>query len=170
MKSVIFVIALTIASFSLAVTTTSGQTAAKTAEDFYAKLAELKVRGLPDDQQLVALSPYLAEPIVARIKLDRKKQADFVKKHPEEKPPWIEGDLFSSLFEGPTSYEVGKSRVVSGATHVDVKLAFTGDGQTSNWTDTAILKKTGGKWKITNILYKGKWQFKNGSSLLNALK
>lgn len=76
----------------------------------------------------------------------------------------------SFLFEGPTGYEIGRSRVVSGSTYVDVKLINDSTGDKTTWTDTAILKKIGGKWKITNILFKGDWQFKSGSSLLNVLR
>jgi hypothetical protein len=170
MKRVLFVIVFTIASTALAVPTASAQSAAATTEGFYAKLAELRVRGLPTHKELALLAPYLDPQIVSLVKRDRRKQAAFVKRYPDEKPPWIEGDLFSSLFEGTSTYKVGRERMVSGSRHVDVDLSYTGDGQTSRWTDTAVLKKIAGKWRITNILYNGKWQFKNGSSLLKVLK
>lgn len=167
MKKFVYAIALLIAVFSISV---SAQTAAKVTDDLYAKLTSLNVRGLPDNDQLSALSPFLSDSIVAQIKRDQRKQDAFIKKHPDEKPPWAEGDLFSSLFEGPTAYTIGRSRVVSGSTYVDVKLVNDSTGDKTSWTDTAILKKFGGKWRITNILFTGKWQFKNGSSLLNVLK
>ena len=167
MKKFVYAVALSIVIFSFSV---SAQTATKVTDDFYAKLASLNVRGLPDSDQLSALSPFLSTDIVAQIKRNQKKQEVFMKKHPDEKPPWVEGDLFSSLFEGPTAYTIGRSRFISGSTYIDVKLSNDSAGDKTSWTDTAILKKFGGKWRITNILFKGKWQFKNGSSLLNVLK
>ena len=106
----------------------------------------------------------------AIIKRDMKKQEAFMKKHPDEKPPWAEGDLFSSLFEGPTSYEIGKMRTKGATREVDVYLHHVSEADKVKWTDTVALKKAGGKWVITNILFKGKWAFKSGNSLLNALK
>lgn len=167
MKKFVYAIALLVAAFSISI---SAQTAAEVTDDFYAKLASLNVRGLPDSNQLSELSPFFSAGIVAQFKRDQKKQDAFIKKHPGDKPPWVEGDLFSSLFEGPTGYEIGRSRILSGATHVDVKLSNDSAGDKTTWTDTAILKKIGGKWKITNILFKGDWQFKSGSSLLNVLR
>lgn len=146
------------------------QTAAETTDQFYAKLASLNIRGLPDADQLKEISPFLSGNIIAVIRRDQKKQDAFSKKRPDEKPPWAEGDLFSSLFEGRTSYQLGRTRRVGSSTYVDVKLEYADGTNTSRWTDTAILKKTAGEWRITNILYKGRWQFKSGSSLLNALK
>jgi hypothetical protein len=140
------------------------------AKNFYAKYLELKIRGLPDSDQLKGISPFFSSEIIAIIKADLRKQERFIKKHPDEKPPWNEGDLFSSLFEGATSYKIGATRVTGNAAQVDVKLTNAEGTPQSTWNDTALLKLTGGRWAITNILFKGKWQFKSGGSLLKALK
>ena len=141
-----------------------------TAKNFYAKYMELKIRGLPDTDQLKAISPYFANEVINKIKADLKTQDRFIKKHPDEKPPWNEGDLFSSLFEGATAYKVGATRVTGSTAQVDVRLTNSEGTPKTSWTDTALLKKIGGHWVITNILFKGKWQFKSGGSLLKALK
>lgn len=83
------------------------QTAAETTDQFYAKLASLNIRGLPDADQLKEISPFLSSNIIAVIRRDQKKQDAFSKKRPDEKPPWAEGDLFSSLFEGISLAEPG---------------------------------------------------------------
>ncbi len=148
----------------------AAQSAVDVTDNFYATLGDLNIRGLPDKDQLKEITPFLSSSVVAIIKRDQKKQAAFIKKHPDEKPSWAEGDLFSSLFEGRTQYEIGKTRT-KGSTHeVDVYLQFNGETDKAKWTDTVVLKKFGGKWLVTNILFKGKWKFNSGSSLLNALK
>lgn len=139
-------------------------------ENFYDKYLALDVRGLPDKDQAWELSRYFSSQIKTLIKTDRRKQEEFIKKHPDEKPPWIEGDLFTSLFEGATSFRVGKMRVKGATREVDVLLHHVSESDKVKWTDTVILKRENKKWVIANIIFKGKWQFKTGSSLLNALK
>lgn len=148
----------------------TAQDAVELTDNFYATLRDLDVRGLPDKDQLKELTPFLSSQIVTIIKRNQKTQAAFIKKHPDEKPPWIEGDLFSSLFEGPTRYEIGTARTKGSTREVDIYLHHVSESDKVKWTDTVVLKKFRGKWLITNILFKGKWQFKSGSSLLNALK
>ncbi|MBK8303401.1 MAG: hypothetical protein IPK98_08410 [Chloracidobacterium sp.] len=146
------------------------QDATEVTDNFYATLRDLNVRGLPDKDQLKELKPFLSSQIVTIIKRNQKTQAAFMKKHPDEKPPWAEGDLFSSLFEGPTSYQIGNIRTKGSTREVDIYLHHVSESDKVKWTDTVVLKKFGGKWLVTNIIFKGKWQFKSGSSLLNALK
>ena len=156
--------------FVLGIGIVSAQTAVDVTDNFYATLRDLNIRGLPDKDHLKEITPFLSRDVIAIIKRDQKKQDAFIKKHPDEKPPWAEGDLFSSLFEGRTSYGIGKSRTKGSTVEVDVYLQFNGETNKVKWTDTVVLKKIGGKWLVTNILFKGKWQFKSGGSLLQALK
>ncbi len=144
--------------------------AGEVADNFYATLIDLDVRGLPDKVQLKELTPFLSSQIVTLITRDQKRQAAFIKRHPDEKPPWAEGDLFSSLFEGPTSYGIGDIRTKGSTREVDILLHHVSESDKVKWTDTVILKSFGGKWLITNIIFKGKWQFKSGGSLLKALQ
>jgi hypothetical protein len=139
-------------------------------EYFYDKYLQLKIRGLPDKDQAYDLSRYFTAQIYNLFKVDLKKQAEFIKKHPDEKPPWIEGDIFTSLFEGATSFRMGKIRVRGAAREVDVKFEYSKGAEKSKWTDTVILQKVGKRWRISNIIFKGKWQFKSGSSLLDVLR
>jgi hypothetical protein len=140
------------------------------AEKFYAQYLALQMRGLPTEAQSKAIDPLISKQIKDLIASDIKKQHAFIKKNPDEKPPWIEGDLFSSLFEGATEYNVGRTRIKGGAAYVDVALKRVDDSGKSEWTDTAVLRKVSGRWILTDILYKGTWQFKTGSSLLKVLK
>ncbi len=148
----------------------AAQDATELTDNFYATLRDLNVRGLPDKDQLKELTPFLSSQIVTTIKRNQKTQAAFIKKHPDEKPPWVEGDLFSSLFEGPTSVEIGNTRTKGSTREVDIYLHHVSESDKVKWTDTVILKRENKKWVIANIIFKGNWQFKSGNSLLNALK
>ena len=149
---------------------TSAQTSARaTAIEFYKSYLELNVRGLPDATTHAKLLMFFDPGVMRLIEAARAQQADFIKKHPDEKPPWIEGDLFSSLFEGAQSFVVGATRVKGARTEVDVGLSYKEGTSVTNWTDTLILTRGPYGWRVSDIILKGKWQFKSGSSLRRVL-
>ncbi len=138
---------------------------------FCAELRREPIRGLPDDAQLQRLSPHLTPEIVSLFQRARVLQQESIRKHPDEKPYWIEGDLFSSLFEGVTSWELGEvfSAPTVDAT-VKVRQTYTEPGQEPvTWTDTLVFKQRDRRWLLDNILMGGDWAFKSGSSLRGIL-
>jgi len=139
------------------------------ADSFYKKYIAYQMHGLPTEKQVTTLAPLFTKDIVAMIAADRALQKKFAKEHPDEKPPWVEGDLFSSLFEGATSYALGKSRVQKTRAEVDVHLVYKNKSDATEWVDTVVLTKAGGKWVISDILFKGNWAFMNGASLRASL-
>ena len=139
------------------------------ADSFYKKYVAYQMRGLPTEKQINALAPLFSKDIMTMIAADRAQQKKFAKEHPDEKPPWIEGDLFSSLFEGATSYTLGKSRVQKTRAEVDVHLVYKNKSDATEWVDTVVLTKANGKWVIHDILFKGNWAFMNGASLRASL-
>lgn len=140
------------------------------ANAFYRKYIAYKMSGLPTPTQLKGISPYLSREIVDQINIDRKEQKAAMKAHPDEKPPWIEGDLFSSMFEGATSFRLGETHPGNTRTEIDVHLAYKYKSDATEWMDTVVLEKMNDRWVITDILYKANWAFKSGASLRNALK
>ena len=166
----LFFAILTVIGLSI---TSRGQTVSsptKVTRNFYAKYITLKMSGLPTNDQVREISPFVSDKIKDLIAADRRKQVAFLKKHPDEKPPWIEGDLFSSLSEGADSYKVGSARKSGNTAEVDVHLSYGEGSQSEKWTDTAVLKLIGGRWVIDNILFKGKWQSRSAGSLIKALR
>ena len=93
----------------------------------------------------------------------------FVRETPEEKPPWADGDLFTSLFEGANAFTTGKPTTIGDRVEIPVQLSYTSDGATSKWTDVIVLVNTPAGWRVRDILMKGEWQFKNGESLRKIL-
>ncbi len=143
---------------------------AATASDFYRTYLKLKVRGLPDEKQWKELSPFFTDDVMKQFETARQTHDKFVREHPDEKPPWGDGDLFTSLFEGAHTFTVGKPTTTGDRVEVPVNLSYTSDGATTKWTDVMVLTQTPGGWRISDILLKGEWQFKNGDSLRGILK
>lgn len=144
--------------------------AQNTARRFYQTYLKLKVFGLPDDKQLRALSPFLTDDLIQLFEKAKQTQAQFVKEHPDEKGPWADGDLFTSLFEGAQKFQLGSVSMNGVRAEVPVNLSYHQGGATSRWTDVLVLTWTKDGWRVSDILMKGEWQFKNGESLRSILK
>ena len=93
------------------VSSTLGQaTARNAAAHFYSTYLALKVRGLPNIRQSKLLLPLLTPDLQQMFAAAEREQNKFSKEHPDEKPPWGDGDLFSSLFEGAQSFTLGEPK------------------------------------------------------------
>src|SRR3954451_22682620 len=93
-------------------------------DKFYTQLLYLQIRGLPNDNQMKAISPFLAPRLRLLISKDGREQADFIKRHPDEKPPWIEGNLFGSLWEGINGFRPASAHIVNTTARVRVKCSY----------------------------------------------
>lgn len=136
---------------------------------FYRTYLTLKVEGLPDAGQARRLAPLLSPELRQFFAAARRKQARAEKEHPDEKPPWVEGDLFSSLFERAESFRVGPARIRGRTADVTVYLANRSARPPVHWHDTLILTRGASGWRVSDIRYHGTWQFKPGSSLRSVL-
>ena len=139
------------------------------AERFYAAYLQLHVSGLPDAEQSKVLMPLFTPAVRRLFQAAAVEQDRALREQPDEKPPWVEGDLFSSLFEGATSYSLGKSRVQKTKAEVDVHLVYKYKADATEWMDTVVLTKVNERWVISDILFKGNWAFMNGASLRASL-
>lgn len=66
----------------------------------------------------------------------------------------LEGSVFTSQYEGFTSYKIKKIRTEDPSDKsvtVDVELENAAFSPKTVWTDQVKLVKTGGNWKVDNI-------------------
>ncbi|NJD30747.1 MAG: hypothetical protein FIB04_02540 [Gammaproteobacteria bacterium] len=101
-----WLVAGAISSIGLAVAGCSSPQAAAPDEvvvALYRTLALQHVRGAPTPAQLDTIAPYLSDDLRARLRAARDLHDSEQARAPGEKPPFTDGDLFTSLFEGPTS-------------------------------------------------------------------
>ena len=140
-----------------------------TADRFYRTYLKFNVRGLPNEKELKALSPFLSRDLQQLFKDARSTQQKYIREHPDDKPPWDDGDLFTSLFEGANSFRLGAPRKKGARAEVPVYLAYRGGGSTTRWSDVLVLTRTRDGWRVWDILLKGEWAFKSGASLRSIL-
>src|SRR5215510_12290656 len=140
------------------------------ASRFYRAYLKLKIYGLPNDAQYKVIAPLLSSDLRRLIQIARRKQAKFIAEHPDEKPPWIEGAMFSSLFEGAHSFRLGPAATRGNRARVPVHLEYHEGKDRTHWTDILVLVRSEDGWRIWDILLKGDWQFKMGGSLRQILQ
>ena len=137
---------------------------------FYRTYLNLKIDGLPSAKASKLLAPYLSQDLQQIIKVARQKQTKFIKEHPDEKPPWIEGDLFSSSFEGSHGFRVGTPVIEDKRAEIPMHLFYRDGKKMVRWTDTLVLTHTNKGWMVSDLLYKATWDFKPGTSLRRVLQ
>lgn len=117
------------------------------------------IQGLPNDEQLRRIAPHVSPGLVAAfrqaaIMRDREAAAN-----PDEKPPFVEGDLFSSLTEGATSWKLGKSDTPPGVLpSIEVLQGYKDQqGNSEDWVDKYVFLPHNGTWILEDILMGGEW-------------
>lgn len=135
----------------------------------YAMLDALGVQGLPDEEALRALRPFLTDSLA-----DALAQADVARRTaaaqaPEEKPPLADGDPFSSLFEGRT--DARPDTVLTRGDTALVVMAFSNTTQRPavHWGDTVVVTPAKGRLVVADIRYGAGWEFGFTGRLLEVL-
>lgn len=141
------------------------------ADRFYRAHLRWDVRGAPDKREIQMMSAYFGtEPLRlfgavedqrhhSRLRIKRKYTG-----HPNPplvKPIWSkEGDCLSSVYEGISTFAIGRPVVQGGRVVVPAYLEYG----TTAWTDHLVLDRAGDSWVVADIRYT------NGKSLVSTLK
>lgn len=143
--------------------------AAKVAESFHAFLLMNPAGGAPSATRLEGLAPYLSDSLYHLLeRADRVRDSEALAS-PGEKPSYADGDLFTSLFEGPNSFFVQST--IDGP-HPKVVVRFDhddGGGKHTIWTDTTVLVPHDTTWVVDDIIYGGTWPFAQKGTLREVL-
>jgi hypothetical protein len=145
------------------------------AEDFYAQYLTIGA-GVPEPKELARISPLLSPSLLDLLKGAEAAEAAYAKANAKEAvPPLVEGDLFSSLFEGADKYKVGLCHVSDQNVFCSIVMSHSEGGvgvpKTTDWTDTLILAADkDGSWKVDDILFGGMWDFARMGSLKDTLR
>jgi hypothetical protein len=149
---------------------------ARTADGFYGAYSTFHPSdGIPDAKGRAKYAPFIS-PALDQLLQDGDQAEDRFAKANKNPPPLIEGDLFSSNFEGATSFRLGACAQSGKAGKCAVALTYD-PGKTNNpkdkpitWTDTLYLVETSAGWKVDDIGYGGTWDFGNKGRMTGTLK
>lgn len=143
----------------------------KVVEDFYADHFTAPYYGVPDSARLAKIRPFLTDSLARLLAAaDSMRSAD-IARAPDEKPRWVDGDIFTSLVEGPSSFYIGPATREGGEVKVPMHFEHRGPADTAavTWVDTAIVAEEHGRPVVADIRFGGTWAFGRKETLRTAL-
>ena len=172
MKILTLVVALLAAAITAAASTSEDPAAA--AKGFYGVYATFHPSdGIPDARARAKLKPFISPALDKLLGEGEAAEAHFAKVTKNMSPPLIEGDLFTSNFEGATAFQVGACASQGNTAHCAVSLQYRDDEKKDskpvNWTDTVYLTHTANGWQVDDIGYGANWAFGNKGRLKDVL-
>jgi hypothetical protein len=142
----------------------------KAVNAFYNTYLTVKPLGVPAEKELTKFKPYLSASLMKLLNESAQAEEKYRRVTKGEVPPLVEGDLFTSLFEGATSFKVLSCEAATGSCLVELSYVEAVNGPPTKWKDKAYLVKDSRGWLITDIEYLGEWQFMHKGRLQELLK
>ena len=139
-------------------------------EQFYAATIAGRITGAPTPEQLATLAPYLSDTLQTLLAGARRQHDADVARSPDEKPAFADGDLFSSLFEGPNATEVTADSARGDRRVVSVRLTYRGADPAVTWVDRVVVSTEHSRPVIDDIEYGGQWGFASKGTLRKSLE
>jgi hypothetical protein len=134
---------------------------------FYSTYLEVHPAGLPEGEDLERLEPLLSKRLHGLI-VDALQYRDaYIASHSaDEKPPFVDCDHFTSLFEGPKSFEVGRA-VAEPNGSWNVRVRFT--NASVRWEDAVVVVQEDGRYVIDDVVFSGAGEFNPSGRLSERL-
>jgi hypothetical protein len=133
--------------------------------------------GIPDATVRLRFFPVLSPRLNRQLADAAAAQAHLSAKVKNAVPPVLEGDIFSSLFEGATSWKMGVCKTVAKTASCSVELTYVAPPpppgrqpqKPTNWNDTVLLVNTQQGWKVDDVVYDAGFAFGNTGRLSEML-
>lgn len=169
MKKLISVLALVLAIASVS---SAADTPKAAVTGLYNTYIKLKTRGIPSAKDLAQYKPYITPELAGLLKSAEDAEIKYNWDTKGEVPPLVEGDIFTSLFEGADSFKVLScdEKGESASCLLEFKNTNPGDGKTFTWKDGVMLVKGKSGWLVSDVEYKGDWDFAVKGTLTGMLK
>ena len=136
-------------------------------EDYAALQKSSKVAGLPNMQQLDAISQHFIPKLhrifyIALREQHRCRSRDKV-------TPWTTGDLFTSNDAGFTSFTIDPSLPNQFGRQSTIHFSLDKHGKIQRWEDEVILRKENGEWMVYDIEYHGPFAAQKAGKSLQSI-
>ncbi|HWA91309.1 MAG TPA: hypothetical protein VG889_14830 [Rhizomicrobium sp.] len=126
--------------------------------------------GIPDAKGRAKYAPHISPALESLLERADRAEAAFAKAN-KDSPPLIEGDLFTSNFEGATSFKVGACKGDAKAGQCAVALSYDdGKDKPAAWSDTIYVVRGPSGWRVDDIAYGAPWEFANKGRLTKTLE
>lgn len=135
---------------------------------FYAGYLHDRIEGVPSAARQKEIAPILSARLLSLIEAARAHSEEFARAHPDEKPPFVDGCLFASLFEGPRGFEIARTEPLPGG-GANVVVRFWYERGSVEWEDTVVVARDGDRYVIDDVLLSGAGEFNPGGRLSEIL-
>ncbi len=140
-------------------------------EKFYRVYLERREGGVPTGARLAAFREVISADLFSLLERAGAAAKAYARETRGESPPLVEGDLFTSLFEGATRYRVEECRSVRASATCRVALAYEERGaKPVEWTDTITLVRGDSGWRVSDVEFGGTWEFMHAGRLVGLLE
>lgn len=131
--------------------------------------------GIPDATVRLRFQPVLSPRLNKQLADAAAAQARLTAKVKNAVPPVLEGDIFSSLFEGASAWKVGDCQTMAKTASCPVALSYVPPpaagpkAKPASWNDTILLVNTPQGWKVDDVVYDAGFSFGNTGRLSEML-
>ncbi|KRB06166.1 DUF3828 domain-containing protein [Lysobacter sp. Root690] len=133
-----------------------GDSAADAAQAFYRMHLQLNASGLPVGEDLARYQPMLSRRLLALMAPAARERDRSIAQAPGAKPPYVDEDLFTSMYDGATTFKLGKRSVIAADREsFEIDFSYTEASGTSRWTDRVQMLREDGRWKLDDVEYGG---------------
>jgi hypothetical protein len=151
----------------LALSASAQPSVASAAEGFLTWHALNRPRGAPTAPQRQELQVHLSGELLCLLQNAAEFRDRFATHAPDDKPPFVEGDLFlSATWESPTRFEI--DRVRTRPTTAQALVHFF-HHDVFDWRDRLHFRLEGGQWRLSDIDQIGRFEAGNAGSLRDNL-
>lgn len=132
------------------------------AQQFYDLRTAQPSQGLPDSQLLAKYRPYLSDKLYQSLVKANANSSQQGERY--------QGDLFSSLTEGPTAASVADAATIPNrdARNIPLRVELSRDGK--QWQDEVLMIREGNCWAVDDVRYVADTAHLGGGSLSQTLK
>lgn len=146
---------------------------------FYDWRIRSQMTGAPSAQQLAEMGPFISAEL-RQLLADVQPEAQAAdsngnpqvgkKSKQRRRRAFSEGDLFSSIFDGPTTFKVDAVQTQGADQFVPVTFTSAKQLPSVNWVDRIKVISEDGHYVVADIEYGSHWEFGVRASLVDALK
>lgn len=143
------------------------------ATGFYRVYMEARPAGVPHGKALARFAPVISSSLAELLQRAAAAERRYAKLTEKKVPPLVEGDLFTSLFEGAQSFAIREChRGAAGGAACTVELQTAGGaGKTPvRWADKVYLIRNDRRWVVDDIEFGGDWPFMHKGRLREILR
>jgi len=123
------------------------------ASAFYRIYLTTRTTGIPNAAIRAKFSPAISHTLAQLLERADSAERHYAKVTKRLVPPLVQGDVFTSLFEGAENFTMRDCKHTEAATVCRVELHYGSSSNTARWVDKIHLVRSRGRWVVDDIEY-----------------